>query len=288
MHDYLEFVGLEHLPAKRGTPRWGHGRPPHAALEAIISRYADSYSAVIDEAVGLIPDLSCFPLDDVNDFDPCWRNNWLPALDTVAIYTMLRSRSPRRYLEVGSGFSTRVAARAVRDGGLDTELVSIDPVPRASIDALCDDVIRQPVEAVPPTTWTALEPGDVLFVDNSHRALMHSDVTTFFLEVLPALADGVIVGVHDILLPSDYFAEWGDYLFSEQYLLATYLLAGSPWVTPLFAAYWSSEYAGLDAPLGPLWASIAEPSLNTGGWSFWFTVRRHGNVDTDQPTDADA
>lgn len=274
VHDYLEYVGLEHLPRHRSTPRWGHGRPVHPLLEHAIATHADTYRAVIDDAVGLIPELATIPVDARDDVEPCWRNGWLPGLDTVALYTMLRRQRPERYVEVGSGFSTRVAARAIRDGDLATHLTSIDPAPRASIDALCDSVIRSPAEDVAPSTWERLRSGDVLFVDNSHRALMHSDVTVFFLEVLPTLADGVVVGVHDILLPADYFPGWGDYLFSEQYLLAAYLLAGSPWATPLFAGYWSSAIATLTAPLDPLWDALGRPDIDTRGWSFWFTVRR--------------
>jgi hypothetical protein len=55
-------------------------------------------------------------------------------------------------------------------------------------------------------------------------------VTVFFLEVLPRLRPGVVVHIHDMFLPFDYPGVWKDRYYSEQYLLAVYLLAGGPHV----------------------------------------------------------
>lgn len=274
LHDYLSYVGLEHLPPRVAEPRWGHGKPLHAGLLEIISAGRPSYEAFVASLVELSEDLAAIPVQQIGDVEPCWRNPWLPALDTAALYGFLRTRQPGRYVEVGSGFSTRVAARAVRDGGLATTLTSIDPSPRAVIDELCDVVVRSPMEDVPLSFWQELSPGDMVFVDNSHRALMHSDATVFFLEVLPNLPSGVLVGIHDVLLPADYHPAWGDYLFSEQYLLAAYLLAGASWLRPAFASYWASELSDVTAPLAPLFDGLAEPRLNRRGWSFWLDVDR--------------
>jgi methyltransferase family protein len=69
-----------------------------------------------------------------------------------------------------------------------------------------------------------LDAGDVLFFDGSHRLFQNSDVTVFFLEVLPKLRPGVLVHIHDIFLPDDYPASWTQRLYSEQYILAAMLL----------------------------------------------------------------
>ena len=55
---------------------------------------------------------------------------------------------------------------------------------------------------------------------------MNSDVTVFFLQVLPQLPAGVLVGIHDVLWPEDYLPMWADFLWSEQYLVAAWLLGG--------------------------------------------------------------
>ena len=274
VHDYLTYVGVEHLPPRRNEPRWGHGRPLHPRLAEIIAAERATYDGIVADVVSVSEDLLAIPIyrDTVSFVEPCWVNSWLPGLDTAVLYGLLRTRHPARYLEVGSGFSTRVAARAKRDGDLSTTITSIDQAPRAVVETLCDTVIRSPLEDVPSSTWEQLRSGDMVFIDNSHRALMHSDVTVFFLEILPSLPEGVLVGVHDILLPADYFAAWGEFLFSEQYLLAAYLLAGSPWVKPLFASYWASELSDTTAPLAAMFDELGNTKIDRRGWSFWFTV----------------
>ena len=52
-------------------------------------------------------------------------------------------RRPRRFIEIGSGNSTKFARRAIRDHWLNTSIVSIDPFPRSEIDAICDEVVRR-------------------------------------------------------------------------------------------------------------------------------------------------
>ena len=46
--------------------------------------------------------------------------------------------------------------------------------------------------------------GDILFIDSSHIAMPGTDVDRLFLDVLPRLPSGVLVHVHDILLPDAY------------------------------------------------------------------------------------
>ncbi len=128
---------------------------------------------------------------------------------------------PKRFVEVGSGDSTRSASRrrSIRDHSLPTLITSIDPTPRAEIDKLCDFVIRKPLEEVELDVFDELGPGDFLFIDGSHRSFSNSDVTVAFLDVLPRLRAGVVVHFHDIFWPYDYPPEWADRYYSEQYLL---------------------------------------------------------------------
>lgn len=160
--------------------------------------------------------------------EPQWVNNWLPGLDSLSIYGLLASHNPPTYLEVGSGHSTRFARRAIRDHNLRTRIVSIDPCPRAEIDLLCDEVIRSPLEDVDPAAYTELAPGSVVFIDSSHRSFQNSDVTVCFLELMPAMPEGVVLGLHDIVLPLDYPEDWvaEGRFYNEQYLLAAFLLGG--------------------------------------------------------------
>ena len=170
-------------------------------------------------------DLERIPVAAADPLSPYWKNKWFSGLDAMALYAIVASRHPRRFTEVGSGHSTKFAARAIRDHRLETTLVSIDPKPRADVDQLCDRIVRSRVEKADLSLFHDLVAGDILFIDSSHRVYTSSDVTILFLEVVPRLPPGVILHIHDIFLPWDYPKEWTSRYYSEQYLLASLLLA---------------------------------------------------------------
>jgi hypothetical protein len=163
---------------------------------------------------------------------PGWNNGFLPGLDIVMLYAMMAKFKPATYIEIGSGNSTKVAFKAKKDLQLSSRIISIDPAPRAEIDALTDQVIRKPFEEVDLSVFSKLVAGDIVFVDNSHRMFPNSDATVFFLDVLPNLPEGVIVHVHDIYLPYDYPQFMCDRFYSEQYGLAAFLLANPHDIIP--------------------------------------------------------
>lgn len=168
--------------------------------------------------------------------EPYWSNGWIPVIDGISLYGIAAEFKPSNYIEVGSGNSTKFVRRAIKDLGLSTRMTSIDPYPRAEIDELCDVVIRQPVEDVDLSVFEQLEPGDVVFIDNSHRSFPGSDVTIFFTEILPRLQKGVIWGLHDIPLPYDYTEGMAVRGYNEAYLFAAYLLGGAGGDAMLFGS----------------------------------------------------
>jgi hypothetical protein len=205
-------------------PRFGPGKP-HPRLHRLLEGGIAEYRRWLARIVAHREDLVRIPVAPTGDeTEPCWQNGWLPALDGMALYTILAETDPARYVEVGSGHSTRFARRAIRDHGLRTRILSIDPQPRADVAALCDEAIARPLADVSLESLTALRAGDVLFVDGSHRVFTSSDVTILFLEILPELAPGVLVHVHDVFLPYDYPEELAPYFYSEQYCLAVLIL----------------------------------------------------------------
>lgn len=264
----------------RAEPRYGEGKPPHPELAALFARDADAYRATLAEIAAYSPQLATIAetADPARPEEPHWSNWFFSSLDAIALYGLVGSRTPGCYLEVGSGNSTKFARRAVRDLGLGTRIVSIDPKPRADVDALCDEVVRQPLERVDTRLFERLGAGDVLFIDNSHRVFENSDVTVFFLEVLPRLAPGVLVHVHDIFLPYDYPTAWANRHYSEQYLLAAYLLGGASRVRVRLPLVYVTEDAGLGAFVRATWReppfqrAFAHYRRLTGGYaatSFW-------------------
>ena len=143
-----------------------------------------------------------------NPNQPRFNQDWFPGLDGAMAYTMVHHYKPKNIIEVGSGHSTRFMAQAVQDAQLETHIHSIDPVPRREIDQICSQITRSTVEKVDPKVFTCLQTGDILFIDASHIFMSGTDLDYLVTEVLPFLADGVIVHVHDIFLPNGYPEDW--------------------------------------------------------------------------------
>jgi hypothetical protein len=107
----------------------------------------------------------------------------------------------------------------------------------------------------------------------------------FFLEILPTLKPGVILHLHDIFLPLDYRPEWHDRYFSEQYLLACWLLAGSGSLDLMLSSAFVSIDTELSSQLTPFWDDrrfrgareyAVEVMEQFKGYSFWATVAAAG------------
>ncbi|MEY4351666.1 MAG: hypothetical protein RL078_1745 [Bacteroidota bacterium] len=255
-------------------PRYGHGKPPHAELYQVINNERDLYQTLLQE---MLKHQEVFfswkkKNDESNPSLPAYNNDFLPGLDMIAIYTMIKQYQPKRYVEVGSGNSTKVAYQAAKDLN-NTEIISIDPQPRAEIDQLADQIIRKPFENIDFDFLFSLEANDILFIDNSHRILPNSDATVFFLEVLPKLAKGVIVHIHDIYLPYDYPQFMADRFYSEQYGLAMYLLANPEKYKTILPNFFISEDPQLSEIVAPIFAHPSLAGVEKHGGSFWLQIQ---------------
>ncbi len=148
---------------------------------------------------------------------------WFPRLDAAAAYALVRRERPRRIVEIGSGHSTRFLAAAVRDEGIATRIACIDPAPRASLDGLPVEHVPHLLRDADPAIIEELEAGDILFIDSSHVAMPGTDVDQLVLDVLPRLPAGVMLHVHDIVLPDAYPPEWGWRGYNEQIVIGALL-----------------------------------------------------------------
>jgi predicted O-methyltransferase YrrM len=254
----------------RPAPRYGYGAPPHPLLFTLINNCRTSYAETLKSFLALQDRLLAISARQrLDSAEPCWINPSLPGLDALALYGLLALRKPRRYLEIGSGHSTKFARRAIADHRLPTQITSIDPQPRAEIDAICDRIIRQPLEDLDLAIIGELEAGDVVFFDGSHQCFTNSDVTVFFLDILPFLRPGTLIQIHDVTLPYDYPEEWMDRYYSEQYLLAVYLLARSEKAKVILPNAFITEEPQLRRILDPLWADRRMQDVESHGGSFW-------------------
>lgn len=272
MHPKTQTVFLDYKV--NFSPRYGHGKPAHNELYAIIDNERENYEALITEMLALkerIWEIKDSKLEK-DSLQPTWNNGFLPGLDIIGIYTMLTKFRPATYIEIGSGNSTKVAFKAKTDAGLSTTIVSIDPQPRAEIDQLADKIIRMPFENCSIDLVEELKENDILFIDNSHRILPNSDALVFFLEILPRLKKGVIVHIHDIYLPYDYPQFMCDRAYSEQYGLAFFLLANPKKYQPILPNYFISEDTQLASQLAPIWNHENTANVEKHGGSFWLRI----------------
>jgi predicted O-methyltransferase YrrM len=175
-------------------------------------------------------------------------NAHFESVDAEIAYAMVRHVRPRRIVELGSGFSTQVLAAAARrnaDEGAPCELCAYNPYPSERTAAVLERGvpgltahIEVEAQSLPVDVFAALGAGDILFIDTSHTVKLGGEVVHLFLEVLPRLAPGVVVHVHDIALPYEYDRRYVVDLqmpWAEQYLLQA-LLCGNPDWDVLFAA----------------------------------------------------
>ena len=210
-------------------PRWGHGKPPHPQITAILNQQREEFLAVLRQLSACCGLLASIPEESTaNSVTPFWKNAFFESLDAAALVGMLCAKKPARYVEIGSGNSTKFARYAIEQMHLRTSITSIDPEPRAIINSLCDRVVRRRLEDCDLSFFDQLEPGDFLSFDGTHRVFTNSDATVFYLEVMPRVKPGIIIHVHDIHLPWDYNPDWNTRMYSEQYLLAAMLLCPRP------------------------------------------------------------
>lgn len=249
---------------------------PHPLLYEIVDRHRDIYRQLLNgfltyrDTIQQIRDSK----QETDPDKPAWNNGYLPGLDIVALYGITAMINPRRYVEIGSGNSTKVVRKSISENKLSTKITSIDPYPRANIDHLADEVMRLPIEDVSDLSAivSSLEENDILFIDNSHRVFPNSDAMVCFLEILPMLKKGVIVHFHDIYLPYDYPQFMCDRFYSEQYMLAAFLLANSDRYQPMMPNFFVSEDKELSETIAPIWEHENLRTVERHGGSFWLRI----------------
>jgi len=165
-----------------------------------------------------------------NDLDFNITNGSFESGDADFLYAFIRHFKPKRVFEIGSGQSSKVAhaalARNEQDSGQPFEHVCVEPFEAPWLERLGVKTVRRRVEDVGIDLFSQLEADDLLFIDSSHVIRPQGDVLFEYLELLPTLASGVFVHVHDIFSPRDYSDQLireRVLMWNEQYLLETLL-----------------------------------------------------------------
>jgi hypothetical protein len=237
-------------------------RSAYPAMEALFAERREAFLEVLAWLDDLAPDLAA--IGGEAPPAPRWEQDWFPRLDAAVAYALVRRRRPARIVEVGSGHSTRFLVRAMADEVCPTQITAIDPQPRADLEGLPIEILREAVPAVGEAAFRDLSPGDFLMIDSSHILMPGSDVDFLFGRVLPSLPAGVTVHIHDIFLPDDYPADWDWRGYNEQLGVMT-LLQGGAWELLFASHYVVGRMAGAlaESPVAklPLREGARESSL---------------------------
>ncbi len=227
--------------------RLGHFGPPFAAIDlneagqfARLERFAESYRT------------QPFPEKQTKDRRFYLDNPSYGHYDAIMLYGMLCEAKPRRVIEVGSGFSSaamldvseHVFGRAVEFTFIDPDMIRLKKLLREGDHTKCT-LIEKRVQEVPLEIFTTLGENDVLFIDSSHVSKIGSDVNRLYFDVLPALAPGVLIHIHDVAGNLDYPRDWLEEgrAWNEQYLLRAFLMNNPAYRIELFTAWlWNVKH----------------------------------------------
>jgi len=234
---------------------------PYPAVESVFRAAEPEFARVLDLIDSHGARLRGF---DGPPPEPRWSQSWFPRLDGAASYALVSEARPARIVEVGSGHSTRMLARAAADAGGGTRITCIDPQPRAALKGVPVEWIERVLAPSDVALFEALGAGDIAFFDSSHVLWPGSDVDMVVNRILPVLAPGVLVHLHDVLLPDPYPADWDWRGYTEQNGLAGWFLGGV--YRPVFASHYA--ITRMDAARRPGIAPLAliEGARETSLW----------------------
>jgi hypothetical protein len=104
----------------------------------------------------------------------------------------------------------------------------------------------------------------MLIIDSTHVAKIGSDVNHLMFDVLPRLAPGVLVHVHDIHYPFEYPREWvyQGRAWNEAYLVRAFLMSNVAWEIVFFNSFIAARH-------GEALAASLPPAKDSAGSSLW-------------------
>lgn len=233
--------------------------------------FNDAVQLALLEQLNFDHELTTTPKHQTDTIEFHFNNGSFEDKDARLYYSIIRKNKPARIIEVGSGFSTLMAVKAVsknKTEGSACEIICIEPYEMPYLEKLNVKLIRKKVEDLDDSLFSALEANDILFIDSSHIIRTGGDVERLLLSIVPQVKSGVWIHIHDIFLPEDYPAHWlrDEFrMWNEQYLLEA-LLIGNPNFEIVFAL----NYLFINFPDKLLATFPGNLSKGDGGpGSFW-------------------
>lgn len=221
-----------------------------------------------------------FPQSEVASRVYEWHHSlgFMDKRDSLFLYCFVRNTSPEKIIEIGGGTSTSLMAAAVRANkrdGISIDLRSIEPFPVGALSRYVDgesefpglnELISQPLEKVDKKFFQTLTKGDVLFIDSSHVFREGGDVELELMHIIPQLRSGVIIHIHDILLPRRYTKDMAlnSRFYNEQYFLWAFLAFNSEFEILWMPSWLAENHADKFPQAFEKYATLSSPD------SFWF------------------
>jgi hypothetical protein len=257
------------LPSVEDIEEFGRRILPTEALPSVDLNEAGQL-AMLEELAPFYPSMP-FTDEDSPGLRYRFDNVSYSYADGIFLHTILRHLRPRRVIEVGSGYTSALI--------LDTnehflenavECTFIEPHPDLLLSLINDGdrkrskVMQSRLQDVDLALFDTLEAGDILFIDSTHVSKVNSDVNRVFFEILPRLAPGAMVHIHDVFPSFEYPLDWlrQGRAWNEQYVLRAFLQFNSSFQVRLFGSHMIKRY--------PEWFRTHMPlCLRNPGGAFW-------------------
>lgn len=201
--DLLPHHFYSSVPDMRALARTDTWRARRSLVGVAGAGDLDAQLAVLGDWLAVGPAVPAWP-------DAC-REHGEPGygpIESDVLYAFIRARRPARIVQVGAGVSTAVILRAAREAGYRPQLTCVDPFPTRYLTERAHagevTLVSEPAQEVSSELLLGLGSGDLLFIDSTHTVKPGSEVNRIVFEVLPRLAAGVWVHVHDVTWPYDY------------------------------------------------------------------------------------
>jgi hypothetical protein len=184
-----------------------------------------------------------FPVKPTTGYRYAFDNPSYSYGDGSVLQAMIRYFSPKRIIEVGTGWSSACMVDTVeRYCANECELIFIDPYPELSRRLVGDTKLNvqtfaSGVQDIPLEVFDQLNQNDILFIDSTHVLRTGSDVCRELFEIFPRLSSGVLVHLHDMFWPFEYPRHWAvdeNRSWNELYAVRAFLMYNKEWEIVMF------------------------------------------------------
>ena len=176
-------------------------------------------------------------------------NPALSTVDSINLYCMIRLNKPKKIVEIGSGYSTKIILLAMgknEKDGFPCSLIAIEPYPKKFLTDISLSNFKLLEEKIQNVDHNLIFDTDMLFIDSTHVSKFQSDVNTEIFQIIPTLKVGTLIHWHDIMIPGDYPENWirnGNKFWNESYLVHAFMLYNES-----FEVVWGSKYMQMYCP----------------------------------------